>query len=206
MTKVAIVTGGNKGIGFAIVKGLAKVFDGDVFLTARNVERGMAAIKALEQENIKAKFHQLDIDNPESNAKIAAFMKENYGGIDILVNNAAIAFKSAATEPFGLQAKVTIATNYFSVKNTCEHLFPLLKSGARVVNVSSSAGFLIRIQDKSLKQKFANENLTYEELDGLMNDFIESAQNGSHAQKGWPNSTYVVSKVGLSAMSRMQQR
>ena len=113
MTKVAIVTGGNKGIGFAIVKGLAKVFDGDVFLTARNVERGMAAVKALEKENITVKFHQLDIDNPESNAGIAAFMKEKYGGIDILVNNAAIAFKSAATEPFGHQAKVTVATNYF---------------------------------------------------------------------------------------------
>ena len=58
----------------------------------------------------------------------------------------------------------------------------------------------------SLKQKFASENLTYEELNGLMNDFIVSANNGTHAQRGWPNSTYVVSKVGLSAMSRMQQR
>ena len=82
----------------------------------------------------------------------------------------------------------------------------VLGSGARVVNVSSSAGFLIRIQDPGLKQKFANENLSYEELDGLMNDFIESAQNGNHSAKGWPNSTYVVSKIGLSAMSRMQQR
>merc|ERR1711935_922900 len=90
MTKVAIVTGGNKGIGFTIVKGLAKVFNGDVFLTARNVERGMTAVKTLEKENIHVKFHQLDIDNPESNAKIAAFMKDNYGGIDILINNAAI--------------------------------------------------------------------------------------------------------------------
>ena len=88
MGKVAIVTGGNKGIGFGIVKGLAKVFDGDVFLTARNVERGMEAVKTLEQENIHVKFHQLDIDDPKSNAAIATFMKENYGGIDVLVNNA----------------------------------------------------------------------------------------------------------------------
>ena len=113
MTKVAIVTGGNKGIGFGVVTGLAKVFDGDVFLTARNVERGMAAVKSLEQENITVKFHQLDIDDPGSNAAIAAFMKAEYGGIDILVNNAGIAFKNAATEPIGHQAKVTVATNYF---------------------------------------------------------------------------------------------
>ena len=113
MTKVAIVTGGNKGIGFAIVKGLAKLFDGDVFLTARNIERGMAAVKALEEENIKVKFHQLDIDDPKSNAALSAFIKESYGGIDILVNNAGIAFNNDATEPVGFQAKVTIATNYF---------------------------------------------------------------------------------------------
>ena len=113
MTKVAIVTGANKGIGFAIVKGLGKIFDGDVFLTARNTERGMAAVKALEEENIKVKFHQLDIDDPKSNAALAAFIKEKYGGIDILVNNAGIAFNNDATEPVGVQAKVTIATNYF---------------------------------------------------------------------------------------------
>ena len=111
--KVAVVTGGNKGIGFAIVKGLVDKFDGVVYLTARNVERGMDAVKTLEQENIKVKFHQLDIDNPESNAAIAKFMKENYGGIDILVNNAGIAFKNDATDPVGHQAKVTISTNYF---------------------------------------------------------------------------------------------
>ena len=93
-----------------------------------------------------------------------------------------------------------------SVKNTCEHLFPLLRSGARVVNVSSSCGFLHRIPDESLKQKLANDNLTSEELDGLMNDFIDGTQDGTHSQKGWPNSTYVVSKVGLSALTRIQQR
>jgi len=206
MTKVAIVTGGNKGIGFAIVKGLAKVFDGDVYLTARSAERGMAAVKLLAQENITVEFFPLDIDDPRSNEAIAAFMKEEYGGIDILVNNAGIAFKNDATESIYHQAKETIATNYFSVKNTCEHLFPLLRSGARVVNVSSSCGFLHRIPDESLRQKFADDYLKSEELDVLMIDFINRTQDGTHSQKGWPNSTYVVSKVGLSALTRIQQR
>ena len=206
MTKVAIVTGGNKGIGLATVKGLAQKFDGDVYLTARNEERGMKAVKDLEAEGIKVHFHLLDIDDPKSNENLAAFIKEKYGGLDILVNNAGIAFKHAATEPIGVQAKVTVSTNYFSVKNTCENLFPLLRSGARVVNVSSICGFLPKIPSEDLRKILAKDNLTYEELDGLMNDFVESAQAGNHSEKGWPNSTYVVSKVGLSAMSRMQQR
>lgn len=208
MVKVAIVTGGNKGIGLATVEGLKKVFDGDVFLTARNVERGMQAAKEVNEkvkEGNLVQFHQLDIDDEESVKTLALFMKEKYGGIDVLINNAAIAFKQAATESFAHQAQVTVATNYFSVKKTCDILFPLLRSGARVVNVSSAAGFLLNIKDEKLKSKFASEKLTVPELDDLMNDFVKSANDGSHEGKGWPNSTYVVSKVGLSALSRIQQ-
>ena len=205
--KVAIVTGGNKGVGFATVKALAKVFDGDVYLTARNEERGLAAVKLLEQDfDIKVKFHLLDIDDPESIATLATFIKTTYGGLDVLINNAGIAFKHDATETVAEQAKVTVATNYFSVKNTCDQLFPLLRSGARVVNVSSICGFLLKIPSDELKKKLASPSLTYEELDNLMNDYVQSAQAGNHAEKGWPSNSYVVSKVGLSALSRIQHR
>ena len=49
MTKVAVVTGSNKGIGFAVVKGLFGKFDGDIFLTARSEERGLAAVEELKK-------------------------------------------------------------------------------------------------------------------------------------------------------------
>ena len=142
MTKVAIVTGSNKGIGYAIVKGLSKIFDGDLYLTSRNEERGMAAVKALSEEGITVLYHQLDIGEEASVIKFAADMKEKYGGIDILVNNAGIAFKNDATDPIAVQAKVTLQTNYFDTKRACDHLFPLLRTGSRVVNVSSSCGYL----------------------------------------------------------------
>ena len=66
--KVAIVTGSNRGIGFATVKGLANKFDGDIYLTSRNEERGLAALshKVLQSVNPNIKFHQLDIDDIES--------------------------------------------------------------------------------------------------------------------------------------------
>ena len=67
MTRVAIVTGGNKGIGYATCRALAKKFDGgDVFLTARSAERGNAAVADLEKEGCTVKFHQLDIDDVAS--------------------------------------------------------------------------------------------------------------------------------------------
>ena len=139
---VAVVTGSNKGIGLGIVRALCKKFDGDVFLTSRDEGRGRAAVEDLEKEGLKPKYHLLDICDEASVVKLRDFMKESYGGIDVLVNNAGIAFKNAATEPFGHQARVTLATNYWANKRACEILFPILNPGARVVNMSSSCGFL----------------------------------------------------------------
>ena len=49
MSKVAVVTGSNKGIGLATVKGILPKFEGDVYLTARNEERGLDAIQQLKK-------------------------------------------------------------------------------------------------------------------------------------------------------------
>merc|ERR1712111_206591 len=155
--KVAVVTGSNKGIGFAIVRALCKKFDGDVYLTSRDEGRGKEAVEALKKEGLNPKFHVLDIGNEETVVKLRDFMKEKYGGIDVLVNNAGIAFKNAATEPFGVQAKVTLAANYWANKTACEILFPILKPGARVVNMSSSAGFLGHIGARSGDKEKAEE-------------------------------------------------
>ena len=204
--KVAIVTGSNKGIGFATVAGLCKEFDGDVFLTARNIALGQESVEKLKSQGLDVKFHQLDIKDEESIVEMRDYMKEKYGGIDVLVNNAGIAFKNAATDPMHVQAKVTIETNYFATKNVCKVLFPILKNGARVVNVSSSLGFLQNIPSPDLKRKFSSDSLTVEELDDLMNQFIKASEDGSWKEKGWPGLSYVVSKVGLSSLTRIQSR
>ncbi|KAL7983596.1 hypothetical protein Chor_000472 [Crotalus horridus] len=91
--RVAVVTGSNKGIGLAIVRALCKQFSGDVYLTARDSERGKAAVTQLSEEGLKPLFHQLDINDLESIQTLRDFLKEKYGGLDVLVNNAGIAFK-----------------------------------------------------------------------------------------------------------------
>lgn len=205
MTRVAVVTGGNKGIGYAIVRGLCKQFDGIVYLTARDVTRGQDAVKELEKEGLKPKFHQLDVTDENSISSFRDYLQKTHEGLDILVNNAAIAFKVAATEPFAVQAKETLKVNYFSLRKVCDILYPLLKPHARVVHVSSSAGRLSLIPSESLKKRLSDPNLTEEELDNLMRDFVKAAEAGNHLEKGWANSTYVVSKVGVSALARIHQ-
>lgn len=82
----------------------------------------------------------MDIDNLDSIAKFRDFIKSTHGGLDVLVNNAAMAYKGNAKEPFSEQAENTCRVNFFSTMNCCNELFPLLRPHARVVNVSSSAG------------------------------------------------------------------
>ncbi|MEQ2280925.1 NADH-cytochrome b5 reductase [Ameca splendens] len=127
--KVAVVTGSNKGIGLAIVRALCKQFQGDVYLTARDVGRGQAAAESLASEGLKANFHQLDINNLNSITAAAAFFKEKYGGVDILIHNAGIAFKVADTTPFAVQAEVTLETNFFAARDVLTHFLPLIKRG-----------------------------------------------------------------------------
>ncbi|XP_076247362.1 carbonyl reductase [NADPH] 1 [Calliopsis andreniformis] len=205
MARVAVVTGGNKGIGFAIVKGLCKQFDGIVYLTARDVTRGLNAVKQLEEQGLTAKFHQLDVTDESSISTFRDYLQKTHDGLDVLVNNAAIAFKVQATEPFSLQAEETVNVNYFGLRKVCSLLYPLLKPHARVVHVSSSSGRLSLIPNESLKKRFSNPNLTEEELDKIMHEFVEAAKTNTHLEKGWSNSAYVASKVGVCALARVHQ-
>ena len=95
--RVAVVTGSNKGIGLAIVSRLCKEFDGEVILTSRNERLGKEAIEKLEAEGLKPKYHQLDITSFESIDRLKQHLVQQYGGLDVLVNNAGIAYKSAST-------------------------------------------------------------------------------------------------------------
>ncbi|XP_042289168.1 carbonyl reductase [NADPH] 1-like isoform X2 [Thunnus maccoyii] len=206
-TKVAVVTGSNKGIGLAIVRALCKQFQGDVYLTARDVGRGQEAVKSLDSEGLKAMFHQLDINDLNSIITAAAFFKDKYGGVDVLVNNAGIAFKVADTTPFAVQAEVTLKTNFFATRDMLTHFLPIVKAGGRVVNVSSFVGSrTLNNCSPALQQRFRSKDITEEELVGLMQRFVDQTKKDEHKQGGWPETAYGVSKTGLTALSMILAR
>lgn len=203
--KLAIVTGSNKGIGYAIVKDLCARFDGDVYLTARDVNKGVDAIKRLKNLGLSPEFHQLDITDDASVTEFKSFIEKNYAGINILVNNAAILYEPDAVQ-HAVEVEETMNVNYFGLRKVCDILFPLLLPGARVVNLSSSSGHLSRIPSDKLKEKFSSPQLTVEELDDLIRQYIDSARLGNTEESGWPWRAYNVSKVGVSALTLIQQR
>ncbi|XP_023818701.1 carbonyl reductase [NADPH] 1 isoform X2 [Oryzias latipes] len=206
-TRVAVVTGGNKGIGLAIVRALCREFQGDVYLTARDVGRGQAAVASLSSEGLKSSFQQLDINDVDSISTAAAFFKEKYGGVDVLINNAAIAFKVADTTPFAVQAEETLKTNFFATRDVLTAFMPLIKAGGRVVNVSSFVSCRTLNQcSPELQQRFRSEDISEEELAGLMQRFVDKAKAGQHKQDGWPEMAYGVSKTGLTVLSMILAR
>ncbi len=76
------------------MRALCKQLDnGIVYLTARDEGRGKEAVAKLNQEGLQPKFHQLDINDGESIARLREHLKKTHGGLDILINNAGIAFK-----------------------------------------------------------------------------------------------------------------
>jgi len=206
MERVAIVTGSNKGIGFAIVRGLCRQFKGDVYLTSRNTKLGQEAVKLLQAEGLRPKYHQLDITSEDSISKLAGFMKSKYGGVDVLVNNAGIAYKKASEAPALEQAIATLATNFTGTLNMMRAFVPLIKNHGRIVNVSSSAGSLSILTQQSLQDRFSSPSLTEKELVVLMKEYVEDVREGKHLEKGWGNSIYGVSKVGVTAMTKVFAR
>ncbi|KAI4578699.1 hypothetical protein MJT46_000067 [Ovis ammon polii x Ovis aries] len=206
-TRVALVTGASKGVGFAIVRELCRQFQGDVVLTAPDEAQGRAAVQQLQAEGLSPRFHQLDIDDRQSIRAVRDFLSKEYGGLDVLVNNAGVAFKTADTTPFHIQAEVTMKTNFFGTRDVCTELLPLIKPQGRVVNVSSSVSVSsLKKCSPELQQKFRSETITEEELVGLMNKFVEDTKNGAHRKEGWPDTAYGVTKIGVTVLSRIHAR
>ncbi|MEK6712186.1 MAG: SDR family oxidoreductase [Nitrospinota bacterium] len=150
--KVAAVTGGNRGIGLAICRGLAAQ-GVRVVLAARDPEKGERAAAALKEEGLPVRFHPLDAGDPASIEALAAFAGREYGRLDILVNNAAIRndreYRAENIPLAVLQA--AMAANALGPLLLCQRLAPLLKkSGAgRIVNVSSGMGSLAQMEGGS---------------------------------------------------------
>ncbi|KAL3325925.1 hypothetical protein AABB24_036906 [Solanum stoloniferum] len=84
---IAVVTGGNKGIGYEICKQLMEK-GVMVVLTARDEKRGVEAVQKLQSSLVV--FHQVDVVDPQSVSSLLNFIKSNYGKLDILVNNAGV--------------------------------------------------------------------------------------------------------------------
>uniref|UniRef100_A0A7S2A0J2 Uncharacterized protein n=1 Tax=Trieres chinensis TaxID=1514140 RepID=A0A7S2A0J2_TRICV len=213
--RVAVVTGSNKGIGFHVALQLAASgLFGSVLLGCRNPVLGAAAASRISESLGSGRvatdvaFLSLTLGDAESHRNFRNVVEERYGKIDVLCNNAATAFKGSDPTPFEAQCKPTLDVNFRGTVDLTLELLPLVRRGtdARIVNVASMAGHLSQLRSKELRDQFSAPDLTMSELRGLVDKFEADVKAGTHAQEGWGNSNYGLSKLAVIAATRVWAR
>jgi carbonyl reductase 1 len=221
-SRVATVTGANKGIGLAIVRQLALQYPRSpfssngsipllIYLTARNESRGREALqkifadpklkeaKALQGDGglTTIQYLPLDIDSEKSINEFASQIKVLHPeGIDILINNAGIALDGFDAP----MVKKTLHCNYYGTMQAMQQLLPHIRDGGRLVNVASMAGRLTTKYSDAITERFQSSK-TPGDVTALMEDFTKAVESNSY-QGSWPASAYAVSKAGVIGMTR----
>jgi NAD(P)-dependent dehydrogenase (short-subunit alcohol dehydrogenase family) len=145
--RIAFVSGANRGIGYEVVRQLARLGH-TVILGARDPEKGQAAARALAARvSGRVVARQLDVVDAQGINNLARQVTEEFGRLDILVNNAAIHYdtwQTATKADIEGIVRESFETNVFGAWRMITSFVPLMQRHrwGRIVNVSSGAGSL----------------------------------------------------------------
>eukprot|EP00271_Cylindrocystis_brebissonii_P007700 TRINITY_DN21320_c0_g1_i1.p1 TRINITY_DN21320_c0_g1~~TRINITY_DN21320_c0_g1_i1.p1 ORF type:complete len:283 (+),score=39.46 TRINITY_DN21320_c0_g1_i1:295-1143(+) len=206
---VILVTGANKGIGFESVRLLSEQFPSSkILLGTRSVENGTAAIEKLRTtkpadssasyDNVEAL--KLEVTSLESIKSAVATVKEKYGKVDVLMNNAGIATNNVDD---------VFAVNVFGVISMIDEFLPVLSSNATVIVVSSEVGsWTANTLKEDLQKKFSDiSSLSKESIIELAEDYKKASRKEASIytwpEPKFPMGCYGISKTLVSAYTRL---
>lgn len=209
------VTGANRGIGFAITKGLVGLGH-QVVMGCRTEDKALAAMDkisaALGKEHPNAKqlmeFVPLDLEKPETFPIAAKMFETLLGGrkVDALINNAGFAFTYDAKEPVDVQAAKTVSINYSNTAAFTETFLPHVREGGRIVFVASRCGLFSNMKKKEHQELLLSDSLTSNNLRKFVDSYLDATKSGTHIEKGFPDTTYGMSKIAINAYTRCLAR
>ena len=146
--RIALVTGGNRGIGLEACRQLAQL-DIRVILGSRDAAKGTAAANDLKAAGLQVEARALDVASVQSIRECMSWVRNEVGRLDILVNNAGIMLEDADDDPLEeLEImRDTMQTNVYGPLLLSRLAIPIMKSRryGRIVNLSSSMGALSEI-------------------------------------------------------------
>ncbi|KAL4488783.1 hypothetical protein ABPG72_016436 [Tetrahymena utriculariae] len=211
LKRIALITGSNKGLGYGLVEDLLSKHSQkfSVIMTARDEQRGLQSYLKIKEKfpNEQVDFHLLDVEDQSSRQSILKYVKNKYGKLDVLVNNAGYMLpqdfltKTKTYQPTIETAKKTLNINLFGAIELTEALLPLVAEDGKVLQISAQVGQL-QFQPQQTQQKLTNLE-TKATIYGLAQDFLQHCQNPPDAQNlRWSNSAYQVSKCLLNAYVR----
>ena len=202
-SRVIVITGANRGIGFEAAKRLLKNPSKPiVVITSRNESLGQAAVRELLNQYPSSKdyifYHVLDITKKETYSPFADWIKKTFGRIDVLVNNAGIIladdfkydpnYKSTLEE-----AEKVVGTNYLSTRAFTDYVLPLLASDGKIISVASTRG-LFDWQGKAFTKKLLNPKFQPNEVDEVYDIFMNAVKKQDFQGGDITSSSYNISK------------
>jgi gluconate 5-dehydrogenase len=139
--KVALITGGTKGIGFGMAMALGK-YGAAIAINGRKEKDGLEAVKALQDEGIKAQFYKADVTNKTEIEEMVEQIVNDYGGIDVLVNNAGMNIRKPLVEVEEEDWDKVLSTNLKGIFLTGQAVAKQMikQKGGRIINISSILG------------------------------------------------------------------
>ena len=205
MPKAAVVTGANQGLGLALVRGLCRTLgsDGIVYLTARDRKRGVQAVGDLQAEGLSPRLELLDVREGTSVKALAHAIAERHGRVDILISNAAA--RITPQVPAEKQVRTFVDTNNHGTLRVIKGFVPLLNDGARFIVIASSFGTLASL-DPRLHPRFDIAHMSLDDVDQVMDDYVDAVETGRAAEQGWPAWINPPSKLGQVAAVKVLAR
>lgn len=196
---VALVTGANRGMGLETCRVLAQR-GYQVILTSRDQQLGQQATQPFVQQGLSVTSFALDVTNEGSIQHLQRVLEERFGGVDVLVNNAAIYPDKGRSvlevEPETFRA--TMETNFYGPLLLCQAWVPgmITRGYGRVVNVSSRAGQLSAMGD------FAPAYSASKAALNALTRMVADAARGSNVLVNAVDPGWVRTRMGGPAASR----
>ena len=172
--RIAIVTGGNGGIGLGMARGLAAA-GAAVVVAARNREKSEAAVAELERLGVRSAFVPVDIAKPASCRAMVAAVLDRFGRLDILINNAGMSIRKPPEAYEDWEWQQVLDTNLNGAFACCQAAYAPMQrqGGGKIINIgsmmsifggayaapySTSKGGIVQLS-KSLATAWAKDNI-----------------------------------------------
>jgi NAD(P)-dependent dehydrogenase (short-subunit alcohol dehydrogenase family) len=205
MSKIAIVTGANQGLGFALAEGLAQqLAPADVvYLTGRDPGRVRAAAARIARPRTHVRGEVLDVRDGAAVIAFAGALAARHGGVDIVFSNAAARLTPAT--PWAELVGPFVDTNNLGATRMLRAFDPILRPGGRLLVVASAFGSLRRLP-AHLHERFDADAMTLDDVDATMLAWRDAVVEARAAEEGWPEWINIPSKVGQVAAVRVLAR
>lgn len=142
--KRALVTGGNRGLGFAFVRGLAEA-GADVVFVSRDADRNASAIAELTEQGLKVQAFEVDVTSADGPTAAINGAVERLGGLDLLLNNAGLAIHQAALEISDEDWDLVFDVNTRSLWRLSQRAGAYMKDngGGNILNIGSISSIIV---------------------------------------------------------------